>query len=164
LEGYQCGQNCLAEDQSGNVEDISWTLEDWPTIALPVAVSCVATGLCVTIGAAGFYTCLRIAPCATVLAETTGITVYRVWGGTSGPGGGSWTPIDPRTVIGYAGAAGLPPGNTAQGFTIGIIYSMEDVTITTASRILSNPGGLLEYYMTNPQVQVIVQEVQYWIK
>jgi hypothetical protein len=114
-------------------------------------------------GSALFGACLSVSICAKVIAGTTGITVYRVWGGTSGPGGRSWTPIDPRTVSNYASSAGLPPGNTGQYLTIGQITSMEGVTITQASRILTNPGGLLEYVISNPQVQVFGSIVEYLV-
>jgi hypothetical protein len=159
--GIFCDQTSCWYDSS---TDITWTIEDWPTISIPVIASCLLTGLCETIGGGALYTCLRVTPCARVVASTTGITVYRVWGGTSGPDGKSWTPIDPRTITNYAGQAGLPPGNTAQNLTVGAINSMTNVTITNASPILSNPGGLLEYFIENPQVQVIVQEIQSLIK
>jgi hypothetical protein len=143
--------------------DISWTLEDWPTITAVVAVPCFLTGLCETVGAAGSYACLQIAFCARILASTTGITVYRVWGGYSGSAGSSWTPINPMTISNYANQAGLPLQNFGQYLSVGTVYSMDGIQIVTASPIGNNVGGLLEYVIANPQVQVVVQEVQYLI-
>lgn len=100
--------------------------------------------------------------CARIVAGITRITVYRVWGGDSGPGGGSWTSIDPRTLLDYAAQAGLPPGNSGQYLSVGTIYNMDNIQITDASKILTNPGGLLEYYFLDKnmvQLQVIIQEI-----
>lgn len=47
-----------------------------------------------------------------------GQTVFRVWGGKSGPYGQSWTPVDPGTVGDIRSAAGLPNGNTATQTTM----------------------------------------------
>jgi hypothetical protein len=66
--------------------------------------------------------------------------------------------------VNYAYKAGLPPGNTAQYLSIGKIYSMENVSIVSATEIGPNAGGLLEYVITNPQIQVFVQELLYLVK
>jgi hypothetical protein len=142
-----------------------------PAVYISIAFGGWASGFFKTIGAGLYLGCLRVYTCANAVAHITGITVYRVWGGTSGPVGGipvirpgSWTPINPLTVVDYAYKAGLPSGNTAQYLSIGKIYTMENVSIVSATEIGPNAGGLLEYAMTNPQIQVFVQEVQYLFK
>ena len=146
----------------GCVTDVSGTWQD-PAVYISFAAGGWASGLFKTTEWGMYYACLRISICARVLAGTTGLTVYRVWGGTSGPAGRSWTPINPTTISNYASRAGLPPGNSGQYLSEGIMYSLDGVRITNASQILTNPGGLLEYFIENPQIQVFVQEVQYLI-
>ena len=145
---------------------VNGTWED-PAVYIAGGAACLATGLCAGLlniaGRGIYYGCLRIMACARFVASTTGITVYRVWGGYSGAAGRSWTPINPMTIVDYANQAGLPPQNFGQYMSVGTIYSMEDISIVSASPIGQNLGGLLEYVINNPQVQVIIQETQYVI-
>jgi hypothetical protein len=147
----------------GNSPVINGTATD-PAVYVSLIFGSLASGLAKSAGWGMLSVCLKIRVCAGILAPTTGITVYRVWGGDSGPAGGSWTPVDPRTIADYAAQAGLPPGNSGQYLSVGTVYSMDGIQITNASRILTNPGGLLEYYFqdrTLVQIQVIIQEILY---
>jgi hypothetical protein len=139
-----------------------------PAVYVSLALGGWVSGLFADVGSAGFYACLRIAACAKVVASTTGITVYRIWGGNAFGLGRSWTPIDPRTfssIEEYAAAAGLPayPLNSAQYLSIGTISSLRDMTITAATEIGTNPGGLIEYLYSPgaSQLNVILQDVIY---
>jgi hypothetical protein len=90
---------------------------------------------------------------------SNGTTVYRVYGGESGPDGKSWTTIDPRTVQDYSNAAGLPPQNTGEYLSIGELIDNTGVTTRNALQIGSNTGGLFEVVIPNPSTQVEVFDV-----
>jgi RHS repeat-associated protein len=93
-------------------------------------------------------------------AVDVGSTVYRVWGGDSGPFGQFWTTVNPTMAPNYANAAGLPPGNTAQWLTTGTINSMTGVTTGQAPGIGGNLGGIFEIVIPTSICQVSVVCVQ----
>jgi hypothetical protein len=92
-------------------------------------------------------------------APAAGQTVFRVWGGKSGPYGRSWTPVDPATVTDVRSAAGLPDGNTATQTTMGTLTSTEGVVVRPALPLDGNPGGLTEYLIPNRREQVHIHSI-----
>ena len=94
------------------------------------------------------------APMSLSSAEAaSGLTVYRVWGGESGPFGKSWTAIDPRLVPAYRDAAGLPVQNTGRYLTEGTLMDL-NVLFKSADPLHGNTGGLPEIVVPNPYLQV----------
>jgi hypothetical protein len=89
-----------------------------------------------------------------------GQTVYRVWGGKSGPNGQSWTPVNPGEVSNFRGAAGLPAGNTGTQTTTGTLTSTQGITVKPATQLDGNPGGLTEYVVPKPQQQVQIKSIK----
>ena len=85
-----------------------------------------------------------------------GQTVYRVCGGTSKIWGGSWTPINPKTVDDFRDKAGLPTHgkfghNSGEILVTGKLYNPIGVTARLAVELDGNKGGLLEYMVPEPQ-------------
>ncbi|TRD11021.1 RHS repeat-associated core domain-containing protein [Erythrobacter insulae] len=89
-----------------------------------------------------------------------GVTVYRVWGGGSGPNGHSWTPIDPRVLPDARDNLGLPDVNTAENLTIGRLVDSTGITVRPALPLDGNRGGAPEILVPSPteQIQVIDRE------
>jgi RHS repeat-associated protein len=86
-------------------------------------------------------------------------TVYRVWGGGSGPNGRSWTTVDPRAMANPRFSLGLPPENTARFLSIGTLLNETGVQQQSATRIGSNLGGAPELVVPNPAVQINVHNI-----
>ncbi|HEX6595636.1 MAG TPA: hypothetical protein VF045_01785 [Acidimicrobiales bacterium] len=98
---------------------------------------------------------------ATLTQPEAGQTVYRVWGGGAREDGGSWTPVDPRTLgpDQFRIEAGLPDRlNDGTTLTIGVLRDASKVNQVRASLPVnplqdpapgpayrSYPGGLVEY-------------------
>ncbi len=78
------------------------------------------------------------------------ITVYRVYGGISGPLGRSWSPIDPRSIPNYREAAGLPALNTGRFLSVGQVVSFKDIMVRPAQPLHGNHGGLPEFVVLPP--------------
>ncbi len=85
--------------------------------------------------------------------------VYRVWGGKSGPFGGSWTPVDPRLVDDFRYKAGLPNVNDGTKLTIGRLKDGVDPLCKAADPLDGNRGGLREFLLGNAKEEVEVLEV-----
>jgi RHS repeat-associated protein len=101
-------------------------------------------------GAAGLY------------AAKEGMTVYRVWGGLAGPLGRSWTPVNPD-IIGpglYRDMAGLPTVNDGSRLSIGQLINPAGVRILPADPLDGNRGGLPEYRVPNPALQIRILSTQ----
>ncbi len=127
------------------------------------------------VGWVGYYACLRSLTCARFIAGTTGVTVYRVWGGNpnapgirySGPFGPSWSPIPPNVAerlfsTSYRSLAGLPNINNMGRFlSAGRINNISVVSqIRSALPIPPNAGGLLEYTIYNAQNVINLTNIQ----
>lgn len=76
-----------------------------------------------------------------------GTTLYRVYGGESGPYGDSWTTVDPSTVPDFRDAAGLPNENTGQFVIEGTLNDPSGVWTRGALELDGNGGGLDEVVM-----------------
>ena len=79
-------------------------------------------------------------------ATDSSLTVYRVWGGISGPFGASWTTVNPKAVEGEFGTgsfryySGIPYGNTAEWVTTGVLDAGATVQFQDARQIAgTNP-------------------------
>ena len=169
--GIFCDHTSCWYDASVN---ISGTTAD-PAIYLSLAAGGWASGLVSDIGWLGLYNCLRVPSCARIIASTSGLTVYRVWGGNpdepginySGPYGASWTPIPPNVTERLFGTtfrsiAGLPDiNNTGRFLSTGTISDISVVSeIQSATPISPNAGGLLEYIIFNAQNVINLTGVQ----
>ncbi len=156
------------------VTDVGGTAYD-PAVYISLAAGGWASGLVSDIGWMGLSVCLRVTACARTIAGTTGITVYRVWGGNpnqpginySGPYGSSWSPIPPHVAerlfsTTYRNVAGLPNINNMGRFlSTGTINDISVVSrIQTATPISPNSGGLLEYIIYNAQNVVNLTRIQ----
>jgi len=82
------------------------------------------------------------------------LVVYRVFGGKSEALGGSWTPIDPRTLANYRNVAGLPSTNTAEFIIEGTVKRSDIILTRGALRIGENQGGLLEHVIDPKNVTI----------
>jgi hypothetical protein len=89
-----------------------------------------------------------------------GTTVFRVWGDGAKPWGGSWTPVDPRTLPNYRNAAGLPNQNSGRFLSEGILRSTTGVTAREALPLHGGAGGLREMEIPHAQQQIQLQNVQ----
>jgi RHS repeat-associated protein len=99
---------------------------------------------------------------AGLYAAKEGMTVYRVWGGLAGPLGKSWTPINPD-IIGtglYRDMAGLPNVNDGSRLSIGQLINPAGVRILPADSLDGNRGGLTEYRVPNPALQIRILSTQ----
>ena len=88
-----------------------------------------------------------------------GQTVYRAYGGNSGPYGQSWTPTNPNVVPGFRNLAGLPDTNTAQYTIVGTLVNIVDIAVKQADPLHGNIGGLTEYVIPNVQSKVVIKKV-----
>ena len=102
-----------------------------------------------------------------------GQTVYRVWGAEprtpdiqgSSPWGHSWTPVDPSTVSNYRRIAGLPSGgesgayNAGRFVSVGVITDPAGIRVRQALSLDGNPGGLLEFVVPTPRLQITLTGV-----
>ena len=89
-----------------------------------------------------------------------GTSVYRVWGGKSGPWGESWTTVNPNTVPNLRSAAGLPDVNAGRFVSEGVLQSTEGVTSRGALIIKSGQqGGLPELVIKGAEQKVLLQRV-----
>jgi hypothetical protein len=112
---------------------------------------------------ASAFSCYDTASECSVAAKSTvqeGTTVFRVWGDEAGAWGRSWTTVDPRTVPGYRGAAGLPNQNTGRFISEGVLQDTKGITLKPADPLHGNAGGLPEVVIPNPQNQIRLQNVQ----
>jgi RHS repeat-associated protein len=85
-----------------------------------------------------------------------GVTVYRIWGGGSGPNGHSWTPIDPRNLPNARDSLGLPNVNTAKNITVGRLVDPSGVQLRPALPLDGNRGGAPEILVPDPTTQIHV--------
>ncbi|MGH7867290.1 MAG: hypothetical protein ACREP9_06565 [Candidatus Dormibacteraceae bacterium] len=103
-------------------------------------------------------------------AAKTGQRVFRVWGhdpanpdlarSQSGPGGRSWTRVNPGSVAKYRYAAGLPDeSNMGRFVSEGILTDPTGVKVATATTIGSNLGGLDELIVPSPETQIELRGV-----
>ena len=83
-----------------------------------------------------------------------GETVYRVHGGGSGPGGSSWTPVDPTTLENPRDALGLPDANSGEYLTTGRVLDWTGVVGRRALPLDGNAGGAPEYLFPDPEGQI----------
>jgi len=127
-------------------------------------LACVAAGPgCVTLVestlgiGAGANTVCGGDMCASETDEA--ITVYRVWGGKSGPFGQSWTDVDPRSISNYRDLAGLPNANTGEYLSIGRLINNAGVSFRNALSLDGNAGGLSEVLIPNAETQVIIDVI-----
>ncbi len=93
---------------------------------------------------------------------SVGLPVYRVWGGSAGPLGPSWTPLDPRTdPQNFRALAGLPNVNTGQYLITGTLIDNEGVVYMPAVPLKPGVGGTIggwpEVVVPSPgnQIQII---------
>jgi hypothetical protein len=72
--------------------------------------------------------------------------VFRVYGDEAGRGGLSWTTMDPRTLVNYRTALGLPGRNSGERVLAARVASAENVLgARRALPLAGNPGGAPEY-------------------
>ena len=72
--------------------------------------------------------------------------VFRVYGDEAGRGGLSWTTVDPRTLVNYRTALGLPGRNSGERVLAARVASAENVLgARRALPLAGNPGGAPEY-------------------
>ena len=86
----------------------------------------------------------------------SGTTVYRVWGGKALEDGRSWTTVNPTTVDNYRNLAGLPPENTGQFMSQGVLKNSIGIQIKPATPLAGNIGGLPELVIPNASKRVII--------
>jgi hypothetical protein len=70
------------------------------------------------------------------------------------------TPLPPRAVPGYRGAAGLPNQNTGRFISEGVLQDTKGITLKPADPLHGNAGGLPEVVIPNPQNQIRLLNVQ----
>jgi hypothetical protein len=85
--------------------------------------------------------------------------VFRCWGDGAKAWGRSWTTTDPRTILNYRNAAGLPEQNTGRFLSEGILKDTQGVTERSALPLHGNFGGLPEVVVPNPESQISLQRV-----
>ncbi|MGH7136787.1 MAG: polymorphic toxin-type HINT domain-containing protein, partial [Pirellulales bacterium] len=101
----------------------------------------------------------------TPTSPPAGTTVYRVWGGRSGPDGPYWSTTNPFSVANYRGGMGLPNTNSGQFVSTGTIVNPSGIIPSTATPIpasgimAARPGGLPQLFIPNPPAQVQVNNV-----
>jgi uncharacterized protein RhaS with RHS repeats len=93
---------------------------------------------------------------AQIEKKLDGVTVYRLWGGKSGPNGHSWTPIDPRNLPDARDNLGLPDVNTAENLTTGRLIDSSGVLLRAALPLDGNNGGAPEILVPDPTTQIEV--------
>jgi len=84
-----------------------------------------------------------------------GITVYRVYGGLSGPNSQSWTPVNPLTLSNYRAELGLPVTNTADFLATGELIDFAGVRLGPAAALGDQPGGAPEIFVPHPASQIV---------
>ena len=126
------------------------------------AEASVATQLTLTVASAVVPAAMEGAAARAAASETpaVGETVFRVWGGESGPYGKSWTPVNPDAVPGFADAAGLPKGNTGTQMTTGTLTDTTGVQTRQALPLNGNKGGLPEYTVPDPKNQIKINSIR----
>lgn len=83
---------------------------------------------------------------APVAAPSNGDDVFRIWGGGSGSGGGSWSGVDPRTLAFPRESLGLPNVNTMENLSVGTITKADEVLqVRHALPLDGMPGGGAEW-------------------
>jgi len=95
-----------------------------------------------------------VAASESVTSDISEQTVYRVYGGESRALGQSWTPIDPRNILNYRNAAGLPIENTGRFLIEGTVNNADIILQRGALEIGDNAGGLLEYLIDPANVRI----------
>ena len=88
-----------------------------------------------------------------------GDTVWRFWGGKSGPFGVSWTNTDPESVADVRGGFGLPDVNTGRFISQGILKDVSGCSWRPALELDGNPGGLSEIVIPNAEAKVTLTRV-----
>jgi hypothetical protein len=83
------------------------------------------------------------------------INVYRVFGqdamGEGAPAiGRYWTPVNPASLENYRAAAGLPEANMGRFVIEGTVRPADVTAIRPAAPAAGNPGGMIEYFISNP--------------
>lgn len=102
------------------------------------------------------------AAAANALRNQLPLTVYRLWGNLAGPGGRSWTPIDPRQLPDARDSLGLPDVNSARNLSIGQLLDPEGVVIRPALPLDGNRGGAPEIIVPSPSTQIRVIETEHF--
>ncbi len=83
--------------------------------------------------------------------------VYRVWGGGAKADGRYWSPINPDSLgSNYRDAAGLPNENTGTNLITGLLVNRAGVEVSSATPLDGNRGGLVQYFIPDPNKQVKV--------
>lgn len=67
--------------------------------------------------------------------------------------------MDPRTVPSYRDVAGLPNQNSGRFVSEGILVDTDGVTVTTATPLHGNSGGMVEIVIPDPVNQVQLRRV-----
>ncbi len=165
--GGKCAVTQIAPTQQTNGNDV---VKAFAPILLPViqgaaqaveTEAVVAAGTVATVaGATVGGVALALVPSSTASNDTPKLEVYRLWGGTSGPLGQSWTTVDPRTMKNPRDQLGLPNGNTATTLSKGYLVDTAGVQMRDAVELHGNRGGAPELLVPVPgkQIQDIVQE------
>jgi len=126
--------------------------------------------MAISLGEVGWSALGRAFGAAAERGAGEGITVYRVWGGVPGAAteqvetgsiawGRSWTTVDPRTVVGYRNAAGLPDLNAGRFMSIGELQDTTGTVFRASQRIGINAGGLPEVVVPRPELQIQLRSV-----
>lgn len=83
---------------------------------------------------------------APVAGPSNGDAAFRIWGGKSGAGGGSWSGVDPSTVGSTREMFGLPNVNTMDNLSLGVITDASQVQhVRHALPLDGMPGGGAEW-------------------
>ncbi len=152
------GRTAIEGSFVGDFETLMDPTANWIWKSVAVASIMVdAAGVGTVIPSTGAMRCAAKAATGTV---QEGTTVFRVWGDEAGAWGRSWTTVDPRTVPGYRGAAGLPNQNTGRYISEGVLQDTRGITLKPADPLHGNAGGLPEVVIPNPQNQIWLQNVQ----
>lgn len=81
-----------------------------------------------------------------VAAPHDGDAAFRLWGGGSGSGGGSWSGVDPTTMSSTREMLGLPNVNTMDNLSLGVITDASQVQhVRHALPLDGMPGGGAEW-------------------
>jgi len=86
--------------------------------------------------------------------------VYRVYGGESQKMGRFWSPENPRAKPNYRAGAGLPRANSGEYVAEGILKNTSGVTVSRANALEGNVGGIVQFEVPNPTLQIEVQSVE----
>lgn len=81
-----------------------------------------------------------------VAPPSNGDAAYRIWGGGSGSGGGSWSGVDPTTIGSTREMLGLPNVNTMEHLSLGVVTDASQVQhVRHALPLDGMPGGGAEW-------------------